>query len=56
MSYFNPKEENLSYTLAIIKPETALKEENILTIIELLEQRGFIIQNMLHKELTQQES
>ena len=26
---FNPIEENLSYTLAIIKPETSLKEENI---------------------------
>jgi hypothetical protein len=30
---FNPKEENLSYTMAIIKPETSLKEENIKNII-----------------------
>ena len=42
-NYFNPKEDNLSYTLAIIKPETTLKEENITTIIKLLDQRGFII-------------
>jgi nucleoside diphosphate kinase len=54
-NYFNPKEENLSYTLAIIKPETALKEENVKTIIDLLENKGFIIHNMLHKDLTQQE-
>ena len=51
--YFNPKEENLSYTLAIIKPETSLKEENIKIIMELLENKGFIIHNMLHKDLTQ---
>jgi hypothetical protein len=36
-NYFNPKEENLSYTVALIKPETSLKEENITNIIKLLE-------------------
>ena len=40
--YFNPKEENLSYTVAIIKPETALKEENIKIIMNLLENKGNI--------------
>jgi hypothetical protein len=38
--YFNPKEENLSYTLGIIKPEFAIKEENFKTIMTLLENKG----------------
>jgi hypothetical protein len=38
--YFNPKEENLSYTVAIIKPETSLKEENVKLIMAQLENKG----------------
>ena len=38
--YFNPKEENLSYTLGIIKPEFSIKEENFKTIMTLLENKG----------------
>jgi len=40
--YFDPKKENLSYTVAIIKPETALKEENVKSIMKILDEKGNI--------------
>jgi len=39
--FFNPKQENLAYTIAIIKPDTALYQKNVQEIIERIEEQGF---------------
>lgn len=54
-NYFNPKCENLSYTVGIIKPDTSLKDENIQKIVDVIESKGFIIKNMIQRKLVKEE-
>ncbi|KRX11100.1 Nucleoside diphosphate kinase [Pseudocohnilembus persalinus] len=53
--YFNPKCINLSYTIGIIKPDTCMKEQNIQDIVNKIEDEGFIIKNMIQRQLIKEE-
>ncbi|EAS00090.1 nucleoside diphosphate kinase (macronuclear) [Tetrahymena thermophila SB210] len=53
--FFNPKQENLAYTIAIIKPDTALYIKSVQEIIDKIEEQGFVIKNMIQRELIRQE-
>lgn len=65
--FFDPTKENLSYTVAIIKPDTSFKQKNvkyfkiynyffqIQEIINIIESEGFIIKNILQRELVKEE-
>lgn len=53
--FFDPKQENLAYTIAIVKPSVALHDDTVQDIIELIEKENFIIKSMLKRELIRQE-
>ena len=45
--FYDPKKENVPYTLAIIKPETCTSQEKVQEIINEIEDAGFGIKAML---------
>jgi len=54
MEPFNPKKENVPYTIAIVKPDIVAEDEKVQEILTKLEAK-FTIANMLKKELTKEE-
>jgi len=55
MEDFNPKKENIPYTIGIIKPDVAQQDSKVQEILAKIEAEGFSIIQMLKKELTKQE-
>jgi|JI6StandDraft_1071083.scaffolds.fasta_scaffold03432_13 hypothetical protein len=48
---FDPKQENLPFTIGLIKPNTCLNIEAVQKIIAQIEGAGFIIKNLIQREL-----
>lgn len=44
---FDPKQENLPYTFALIKPDTALKQNVVQDVINRIEGAGLTIKNFV---------
>jgi len=55
MEEFNPKKDNIPYTIGILKPDLVFQEEKTQQILAKIETSGFSIIHMLKKELTKQE-
>lgn len=55
MEEFNPKKENIPYTIGILKPDVVQFDAKVQEILAKIEAEGFSIIHMLKKELTKQE-
>lgn len=53
---FDPKIQNLPFTIAVIKPDTCLEEERLASVIKGIEEGGELtIKNMFQRELVREE-
>ncbi|CAD8167407.1 unnamed protein product [Paramecium octaurelia] len=48
---FDPKQENLPYTFALIKPDTTLKPNVVQEVVNKIEAAGLTIKNFVQRTL-----
>lgn len=48
---FDPKQLSLAFTIGMIKPNTCLNDEKLKGIVEKIEAEGFVIRNMIQRQL-----
>lgn len=53
---FDPKQQNLPFTIGLIKPNTCLNIEAVQKILSQIEAAGFLIKNMIQRELFKEEA
>ncbi|KAM3142181.1 hypothetical protein pb186bvf_005590 [Paramecium bursaria] len=52
---FDPKQQNLPYTFALLKPDIVLKPQVVQEVINKIESQGLIIKNFIQRELYKEE-